>query len=312
LTPPRRGQLAQDRPAGSAETEQIKSEIEKTRIEMSETLGEIQDRLRPDHLLEQARENVTQAAKGKVRTIMNSAGETASNVATRARDAGEYMADYATAHPIRIAVTVGALTWWMLRGRNRSYVWDGAADTEWDDADDMAYGGDGRSLRDTVGEYAASARETVGEYAESARQTVGAYAASARDAAAEAACQAREAAGEYAQSAKSAARRASTRVRGAASSATSTADEWVRENPLAAGAIALAVGAAIGMSVPRTRLENSTMGSTRDRAVEKASRVAENLTRNVTDKVATAAENLVGDSIANAAATPPSEPMGRA
>ena len=312
LTPASRGRLAQDKPSGSAETEQIKSAIEKTRMEMSETLGEIQQRLRPDHLLEQARENVTQAAAGKVRTIMHSAGETASTVATRARDAGEYMADYATAHPIRIAVTIGALTWWMLRGRNRSYVWDGTADTQWDDAEDMAYGGDGRTLRDAVGEYAASARETVGDYAQSARQTVGAYAASARETAANAASQARETAGGYAQSARSAAGRASTRVRSAAGSATTSADQWVHDNPLAAGVIALAVGAAIGMSVPRTRIEDSTMGSTRDRAMQQASRIAQNLTLNVTDKVATAAENLVGDSIANAATTTPSEPMGRA
>jgi ElaB/YqjD/DUF883 family membrane-anchored ribosome-binding protein len=307
LTPASRGQLAQDKPSVSAETEQIRSEIERTRIEMSETIGEIQDRLRPDHLLEQARENVTQAAAEKVRTIMHSAGETASTVVTRARDAGGYVADYATAHPIRVAVTVGALTWWMLRGRNRSYVWDGTAETQWDGVDDMAYS-DGRPLRGTVGEYAASARETVGDYAQSARETVGAYAASAKEAAADMASQAREAAGEYAQSAKSAAQRASTRVRGAASSATTTTDQWVRDNPLAAGAIALAVGAAIGMSVPRTKIENSTMGSARDRAMENASRLAQN----VTDKVAAEVETLVSDSLANPARTTPGEPMGRA
>ena len=311
-------QLAQ----GEADTSAIKREIARTRAEMSETRGEIQDRLRPDHLLEQARENVTQAAAGKVRTIMRSAGETASTVATRARDAGDYLTGSATAHPIQVAVTVGALTWWMLRGRDRSYVWDGAADTQWDDAEDMVYS-DGRSLRstvgeyaasarDTVGEYAASARETVGEYAQSARETVGAYAAGARDAAADVAGHARDAAGEYAQSARSAARRASTRVVSAASSATTTADEWVHQNPLAAGAIALAVGAAIGLSIPRTEIEDNAMGPARDRAVEKASRLAKNLTENVTDKVATAAENLVSDSIVNAPPATPGEPLGRA
>jgi ElaB/YqjD/DUF883 family membrane-anchored ribosome-binding protein len=303
-------QLAQDRPSGSADTDQIKSEIEKTRAEMSDTLGEIQDRLRPDHLLAQARENVTQAAAGKVRTIMHSAGETASNVATRARGAGEYLADYAAAHPIRIAVTIGALTWLMLRSRHRSYEWYGTADTQWDDdMEDLGYNeGRSASLRDTVGDYAASARETVGEFAQSARETVGSYAASAREAAAEAASQAREAAGEYAESARSAARRASTSVRSAAGTATTSVDQWVHDNPLAAGAIALAVGAAIGMSVPRTDIEDSAMGSARDRAMEKASRLAQN----VTDKVATAAENLVGESIMNASATTPIEPMGRA
>ena len=55
LTPARRSQPAQ----GDAHTESIKREIEQTRVVMSETIGEIQDRLRPDHLLQQANDGVT-------------------------------------------------------------------------------------------------------------------------------------------------------------------------------------------------------------------------------------------------------------
>lgn len=92
LTPASGSQLAQ----GKAETTaEIKSEIERTRIEMSETLGEIQERLRPDHLIQQARDTVTEAATGKVRTIMHSAGETATRVADQTRYAGRSVADYA-------------------------------------------------------------------------------------------------------------------------------------------------------------------------------------------------------------------------
>ena len=80
---------------------------------------------------------------------------------------------------------------------------------------------------------------------------------------------------------------------------------------MAAGAIALAVGAAIGLSVRRTEWENSTMGETRDRAWERGKQMAQNLKANVGDKVATATENLVGESIKQAATTPPSEPIGR-
>jgi ElaB/YqjD/DUF883 family membrane-anchored ribosome-binding protein len=281
-----------DAPA-SDETAEIKSEIARTRVEMSETLGELQDRLRPDHLLQQARDGVTNAATGKVRTIMHSAGHTASVVAERTRDAGSYLADYATSHPIRIAVTIGALTWWMLRGRDRSTVWEGAVDTRWDD--DQPIGSyESRPLTarvgERVGEYASSARETVGEYATSARETVGEYAASAR----------------------TTARRASSSVRGAARSATTNVDQFAHDNPMAAGAIALAIGAAIGLSAPRTEWEDCAMGETRDRAWEKASAVANNLKDTVVEKASVAAENLVGESIANAAkgttTTSPSTP----
>ena len=284
--------------APSRETEEIKHEIERTRIEMSETLGEIQDRLRPDHLLQQARDGVTQAAAGKVKNIMTTARETASNVGSRARGAGTYVADCATEYPIATALTVGALTWWMLRGRNgRSDEWLGAVDTNWDDAEAEEYV-DARRLRDRVGEYASTARETVNEYASSARDTVGAYASSARDTAS-----------EYAGSARESARRASMRVRSAAGHASSNVDDWVRDNPMAAGAIALAIGAAIGLSVPRTELEDTSIGETRDRALERGRQMAQNLKQNVTEKVATAAENLVGESLT----TPrPPEPLGRA
>ena len=50
---------------GPTETEEIKSEIERTRVEMSETLGEIQERLRPDNLIQQAKDTVTDAATGR-------------------------------------------------------------------------------------------------------------------------------------------------------------------------------------------------------------------------------------------------------
>lgn len=269
----------------SDETAEIKSEIERTRVEMSDTLGELQDRLRPDHLLQQARDGVTNAATGKVKTMMHSAGETASMVASRTRDAGSYVADYATTHPVRVAVAVGALTWWMLRGRDRSMGWDGTMDTRWDDDEAMSGEMRGSGIRERVGEYASSARETVGEYASSAREAVGGYAETAR----------------------SSAQRAATRVRGAARNAGSGVDQFARENPFAAGAVALAIGAAIGLSAPRTEWEDSTMGETRDRAWEKATAAATNLKDTVVQKASVAAENLVGESIANAAKGTPAK-----
>ena len=142
--------------------------------------------------------------------IMNSAGETAATVAYRAKTAGDHLSGYAKQHPIRIAVTIGAgaLTWFMLRGRNRAGAWGGASDTSWEEAEEMASEG-GPSIPSRVGEGA---------------------------------------------------RRASASVRSAARTTTTSVDEWVRENPLAAGGIALAVGAAIGLSMPATAIENRTMG----------------------------------------------------
>ncbi len=47
-------------------------------------------------------------------------------------------------------------------------------------------------------------------------------------------------------------------------------DDFVHENPLAVGAFALAVGAAIGLALRVTEYENRAMGATRDEAVARA------------------------------------------
>jgi ElaB/YqjD/DUF883 family membrane-anchored ribosome-binding protein len=298
--------------ASPSETDEIRGEIERTRVEMSETIGEIQDRLRPDHLIQQAKDGVRDAATGKVKNIMSSASETAYMAGQRARGAGNHLAWYAKEHPIRIAVTAGIVTWWLLRGRGASSAeqWYGAADTSSWDHDE--FGPIEPTLRDRVSDATSTARETVGEYASTARQKVSSAAATARDAAAAAretaadyAASARDTVNEYAASAASTAKVASRRVASAASTATRTTNDWVHENPLAAGALAVAVGAAIGMCVRATEYEDRAMGATRDQALEKARNVANNLRQNVSEKVATYAENIVGESIEKAATQPP-------
>ena len=268
----------------SRETAEIKSEIERTRVEMSETLGEIQERLRPDHLIQQAKETVTEAATGKVRHIMQSAGETATMVADQTKYAGRNLADYARTHPLQMALLAGGVTWWLLRGRDRSDEWEGASEG-WQPSHrldtDYAYG-DERSLREKAGEYVSSARETVGEYAATARETVGGAAEAARVKALRASERARRAAQVAAVRAQESWQTASTSV-----------DDWVHEYPLAAGAIAVAVGAAIGLSVPSTEIEDRTLGEKRDQALEKARRAAREIRENVTQKVQDVAETVL-------------------
>jgi ElaB/YqjD/DUF883 family membrane-anchored ribosome-binding protein len=311
--------VAEERNAvvNSNETADIKHEIERTRVEMSETLGEIQERLRPDHLIQQARDGVKEAAAGKARSIMHSAGETAATVAYQARGAGDSLASYVRQHPLQVAVTVGAFTWWMLRSREESNDWYGTADTSWEDEDAMSFGAPTMrsrvaGARDTVGEYASTARETVGEYASTARETVGEYASTARETVGEYASTARETAGQYAESARARARRASEAARRAASTATSSVDDFTHENPMAVGLIALAIGVAIGMTVPATEMENRTMGEARDRAWERASKAASEIKENVTKKVEDVAENFVNENVINPLKGSSSEPMGRA
>ena len=292
LTPASERQLAQGKADTTAE---IKSEIERTRVEMSETLDEIQERLRPDHLIQQAKETVTEAASGKVRNMMYSAGETATLVADQTKYAGRSLADYVRMHPVQIALLTGGVTWWLLRDRYTSDDWEGASEG-WQDSQGYSEGysyEEERPLTDKVGEYAASAKDTVGEYASSARETVGEYAASARSTARRASARVR-----------SAASTASVKARDGWQTASTSVDDWVHEYPLAAGAIAVAVGAAIGLSAPSTEFENRTMGERRDQALERARVAARDIKENVAQKVQDVTESAID--AANAASSTPS------
>ena len=279
----------------SNETAEIKSEIERTRVEMSETLGEIQERLRPDHLIQQAKDTVSEAATGKVRNIMHSAGETATMVADQTKYAGRSLADYVRMHPVQMALLAGGITWWLLRDRDRSDEWEGASEG-WQDgqgySDGYSYVED-RPLTAKVGEYASSAKETVGEYASTARETVGEYAASARSSARRAGVRVRSAAGT-----------ATVKAREGWQTASTSVDDWVHEYPLAAGAIAVAVGAAIGLSAPATEFENRTMGERRDQALERARAAARDIKDNVTQKVQDVADSVVDAANAGSPTTP--------
>jgi ElaB/YqjD/DUF883 family membrane-anchored ribosome-binding protein len=280
---------------GASETDEIKSEIERTRAEMSNTLGEIQERLSPDHLIQQAKDTVSEAATGKVRNIMHSASETAQMVAEETQYAGRNVASYVRSHPVQMALLAGGITWWMLRNADRSYEWEGASEG-WD-SDRQMYDEGQDSLSDRVGEYATSAKDTVSDYASSARQTVGEYADSARASARRASDRAYDAA----TSARDAARRGWQRT-------STSVDDWVHEYPFAAGAIAVAVGAAIGLSAPGTDLEDRTMGTTRDEVWARTSRAAREMKDNVTQKVQDVAESVAD--VAGAATTPTTRTAG--
>lgn len=288
------GQERNEVNASHSETDEIRQEIQRTASKMGETIGEIQERLSPDHLIQQAKENVRDVATGKAKDIMHSVSETAQGAAERARGMGNHLAWYSTAHPIRMAITAGVVTWLLLRRRNTdSHMWYGESDTSWDtDRDD--YVGADVSARGRVGEYASNARQAVSDYAASARETASGVVANARDTV-----------NVYAASAASSARSATRRVSNAARSGYNTADMWAHDNPLAAGAIAAAVGIAVGLSAPSTQYEDRLMGETRDQALERAKAAANNLKGNVTDKVTTMAENVVGESIKTAVTEPP-------
>jgi uncharacterized protein YjbJ (UPF0337 family) len=72
--------------------------------------------------------------------------------------------------------------------------------------------------------------------------------------------------------------------------ATSQLQYWMDRNPLAVGAVAMAVGVAVGLALPETRREQELMGDARDRVVDNARSVA----NRAVDRATEAAHNIVG------------------
>ena len=173
--------------------------------------------------------------------------------------------------------------------------------------------------KDKVTDVAGQAKDKVTDVAGQAKDTAADLAAQAKDKAADLAAQASGLAAQAKDKASDLTEQAKTRAADLASGvkdkaadvvgtvgvkanqfgtaaksqgqyAASTLDSFVHENPLAAGAIALVVGAAVGLALPSTSKENELIGPTRDRLVDQAGVQASEMV----GKVQHVAETAVG------------------
>jgi len=74
--------------------------------------------------------------------------------------------------------------------------------------------------------------------------------------------------------------------------------QFIENNPLAAGAIALTAGALIGLAVPESEQENEWLGETRDRMMHRAQEAAEGTVRRTSERAEGAvrtAEHMMGE-----------------
>ena len=130
-----------------------------------------------------------------------------------------------------------------------------------------------------VKESLSHAGEAVSNFASDTREKVSDIASSAKDKVSDLASTAKEKVTDLAGV-----------TREKATETYSSLDTWVHENPLAAGACALLIGAAVGMMIPATRKENEWFGQTRDELAHKATERA----HDVMDKVQNVAQTAIG------------------
>ena len=239
---------------------EIEREIAETRVELSETVEAIQERLTPSNIVSNATESMRHAASEKVRQMTDNT-----------------FMDTVRANPIPSAMIGIDAAWLYFKGRSNtreSYRYSG----DWRSARGYNPGVYGNTER---GDYAVGTRGSAygsSGYSSSDYGTptgaIGEAGEQVGSMGRDLASRASEMAEDWRDSARYTTRRAQLKF-----------NDVLRDNPLMLGAAAALVGAAIGMSIPETEAENRLMGDARDAVVERA----QDMASQAADKVSEAA-----------------------
>lgn len=143
-------------------------------------------------------------------------------------------------------------------------------------------------VQERAGEMAGTVKDRAGEMAGRVQDRAGRVV----DRAGEMASRVQERAGEVAGRVQETAAQASERARYQARQAANVVQQNVEENPLAVGAVALAMGAALGFLLPETRKEHELMGETRDRIMDRAQSTAQQVGQKVQNVAREAVDTL--------------------
>jgi hypothetical protein len=261
-------------PAGDdpeAQVESLASEIDETRGDLTETVQAIGEKLDPANIAREASQSVQSAAMGKVDQMTYGAQETWRDV--RTGNTGSIV-DTITSNPVpagMVALGLGML--FMSRGRQ------GGGDRGYRYAD--KYGARG-FYRQGDTDYAGRGRSSW-EASEWDRRTgggspvdrVGATVAGAGDRVSQAAGEAGQKAGQLLDDVGETAGQIPQQAGYVLEQGGSQVRRFLDENPLGAGVIALAAGAAVGMLLPSTPMEREAIGPVRDRVMDRVEDTAQ-------------------------------------
>jgi ElaB/YqjD/DUF883 family membrane-anchored ribosome-binding protein len=265
-------------------TAQIRSDIEQTRADLSDTIGVLQEKLDPSRIAEQVKDQlrekateaydtaktaVRDATVGKAEKIMANVSETVTDMTGRAgaavTDTGSTVVRYIRENPVPFALVGIGLG--MLAFNKRQNQQASHETRRTPESDRYVRSGTSESIASGITEKARGAAETVAETARAATERAkGAFSAAATtvsDAASSAAGTTRQQFTTLSDQARQGTRAATDRFR-----------TTLQENPMALGVAALAAGAIVGLTLPTTRVEGEYMGETRDRLVDQAKSLA--------------------------------------
>jgi ElaB/YqjD/DUF883 family membrane-anchored ribosome-binding protein len=258
------------------DTDQIKAQIEQTRSQMGETIDAIQERLSFSNISEQVSETVNSAIETAKDTAYDATiGKAVSfmkNVGDGVSQSGAFRSMKNNPLPFAlIGLGAGLLAYQSYSGKG-SRRGDGRMYRKnfyGDQSREASYARTGSADRG-LGDKASRAMEGVSSTANSALESVSSSAGAAYDSVTGAVTNAYSGAEDFAY-------RAYDRAGEFGNRAYEKYDQYLEQNPLALGAVAVAVGAAVGFSIPSTTYEGEVMGEARENLMSRVQDAAGSL-----------------------------------
>jgi ElaB/YqjD/DUF883 family membrane-anchored ribosome-binding protein len=259
------------------DTEQIKAQIEETRNQMGETIDAIQERLSFANISEQVSETVNSAIETAKDTAYDATIGKAvgfmKNVGDGVTHSGAFRTIKTNPFPLAlIGLGTGLLIYqsYNRKGSYRRGYGQGYERRFYNRPDERSGESTFESARGAISDRASSAYTGVTEKASSALEGVSNVAGNAYEKVTGVVDKTYTGAGELAN-------KAYDRVGEFGTVAQEKYDEYLEENPLALGALAVAIGAAVGFAVPSTRYEGKMMGEARETLMHRAQEAAGSL-----------------------------------
>jgi len=204
--------------------------------------------------------------------VASSAGRAVSGAGDTAGDLGSSILDTITQNPVPAALTGVGLAWLLMnrsssgqqpyRAHSAEHYWRGDAPGQ----PSYQTGQSGSGVGGAVGQ----AQEKAGQVAGQVQDKAGQVAGQVQDTAGQVVGQVQETAGQLVGGAQHQATRLPGRVQ-----------RMAQENPLMAGALAVTVGAAVGLAMPETQREDQLLGGTRDNFMRQAKGTAQETVQKV-------------------------------
>jgi len=234
--------------------DELKAEISQTQDQLQQTLTEIQERLSPAHLAEQAKHTVRDATVGRVTDMAEQVGQTASRMVEQTRRAAEGLPRPVRNNPWPLALIGVGAAWFFVQSRSQDAA-DWRHDDEWETG---PYGAPDRR------------RHEYPPHASDRGRTAAAASATASD---------------VTERVRELATDATRRARVLSRDTHYRLGRTMQDNPMVLGAVALAAGALIGTMLPGTEVEDAYLGETRDSLVDSAREIAEDKVQELSQAV---------------------------